>query len=395
MKQPACARCIRSRSSCSLLYPEANAPYSIADYSSGAFHESHTVTPPDELLSISISLERKQRGYHNCCEAIPFNSLSSALAAPSNLHLKDLADLELFHHFRTAVSFSLSSIAPKQQVWQFPVSREALKFEFLMHAILALAAANLMSLHCDQRQFYEKIAKTHQNIAFQSSLPYFQDITPTNCHALFAFSNIVAPLTSAFIHGSISTLRSDSLDMILDFFSLLRGIQILLRCAPDWITEGPLAELVNHDWNPPQRPLPVDVKAAFQSLDLQNEEISTDSEDPQLYASPIRLLKKAFQTYQIIAEEPGMVLIWPIVVPESYIAAIKRREPFALVILAHFSVLLHGVHNCWWLEGRGAGLIETIARVLPSEWLPSIQWPLAVDRENWKQPVDKRRDECL
>ena len=382
MKQPACARCTRGRSKCSFQFSEENTPYSISDASSIILHENSTPTPPNEPSPTPFSWERQPPVYFTRCESISNNPLSSALAAPSNLWLKDLSELELFDHYRTLVSFSLSNISQKQQVWRFPVLREALNFEFLMHAILALAAASLMNIHPIQRPKYEAMAKSHQTIAFQLSLPYFQKLSSANCNALFAFSNIVAPLTSAFLYDSISMVRADSLDMILDFFSVLRGIHILLECASDWIKEGPLAELLNRDWSPPERKLPQDVTGVFQYLHRKNQKVNTNADDLAVYASVILLLQKAFRTYHIIAEEPGMVLIWPINVPESYIAAIKRREPLALVILAHYSVLLHSIHDCWWLEGRGAGLLKTISQALPEEWLSSVRWPLEVVHEN-------------
>ena len=48
----------------------------------------------------------------------------------------------------------------------------------------------------------------------------------------------------------------------------------------------------------------------------------------------------------------------------------------ALVILAHYAVLLHDVRSQWWAAGRGKQLVKSIQRELSDQWKSAVQWPM-------------------
>lgn len=53
---------------------------------------------------------------------------------------------------------------------------------------------------------------------------------------------------------------------------------------------------------------------------------------------------------------------------------IYERDERALVILAHYCVLLKKVDHVWYLKGLGKGLLESIWEVLGEEWRPWVRW---------------------
>ena len=55
----------------------------------------------------------------------------------------------------------------------------------------------------------------------------------------------------------------------------------------------------------------------------------------------------------------------------------------ALVILAHFAVLLHCVSAQWWAGERGKRLAEAIEQELNDEWKPAVQWPIDAIQGAW------------
>ena len=162
----------------------------------------------------------------------------------------------------------------------------------------------------------------------------------------------------------------------------------MLKSASEWIANGSLAQLISYDWHPTMFPLREDVKNTFERLEERNEETSEDPATCQMYTLAIRGLRKAFQTCQVISEEPGLVFSWPVLILDTYIAAIRMREPMALTILGHYAVLLHSVNSQWWLEGRGSFLIETICPQLPRDWLPFVAWPRGIIQKSWDGMVD-------
>ena len=290
------------------------------------------------------------------------------------------------HHYSTVTCFFIVQISSKQRTWQVAIPKEAVSHEFLMHALLALAAVHLMYNSPKQRHAYEEAATRHQYLALTSPIPFLHNITRTNCHALFALSNVVSVLN--LVYPSSTGLQSDPLDNILDFFVVIRGVKTVLKSASEWIANGSLAQLISYDWHPTMFPLREDVKNTFERLEERNEETSEDPATCQMYTLAIRGLRKAFQTCQVISEEPGLVFSWPVLVLDTYIAAIRMREPMALAILGHYAVLLHSVNSQWWLEGRGSFLIETICQQLPRDWLPFVAWPRGIIQKSWDGMVD-------
>ncbi len=294
-----------------------------------------------------------------------------------------LLDLELLHQFTTVTCFSLSNIPSKQNIWQVDVPREAMSHQFLLHALLAIAAVHLMYLSPTERHLYEKAASNHRNLALSMSIPALNKVTPDNCHALFALSCVISVLAFAFPHREQLSLPSTPVDDILSVFVLIRGVQTVLQSAQEWITKGPLRALIGYDWNPTASPLPKDMTIAFEKLFEKNER---DTPDPTIranYNSTIQGLKKAFEIHTVVGGEPGLIFTWLVIVQASYIAQLEKKDPIALAILAHYAVIIHSSDSQWWIEGRGAQLFEAIYRILPPEWLPAVELPRKIVTIGW------------
>lgn len=307
--------------------------------------------------------------------------LGSMTPTSSQLSLKDL---ELLHHYTTVACPSLSNILSKQQTWQIAVPREALSYDFLMHALLALAAVHLMHVNPERRPIYVQEALKHQSLALKSSLPSLHNVTPSNCHALFALSSIVAVLNFVFPYPRADTLASSPLDDVIEFFFLIRGVKTVQKSASAWISKGPLAQLMRYDWDPALNSLPEDVKLAFDRLGETNDAATTDLQDHQMYNMAIEDLRISFQSHKLISNEPALVFIWPVVVESTFLTRLKQREPIPLAILAHYSVLLHTVKGRWWSAGRGSQLMEIIYHILPPEWRSVLDWPREAISKSWQ-----------
>ena len=314
----------------------------------------------------------------------------AAIKAPLGLQVPitsqlSLLDLELMHHYSTVTCFELSKVPAKHPTWQTAVPREALTYHFLMHALLAISAVHLMYLCPSKQHIYEEAATRHRNRALTTSIPFLNNITPINCHALFALSNIISVLSLIFPHPSPPSslgLSSDPLNTTLEFFMVIRGVKTILSSAQEWIAHGPLYTFTQHNWEPSLAPLPNNAMAAFERLERKVEETVEEPALCEAYGEAIQKLKKAFQTDEVIRDEPGLALIWPVVVPERYITELSNRMPMAVTILGYYAVLLHSNSGPWWLEGRGRILLEAVCEVLPSEWLPAVDWPRETIEKN-------------
>ena len=369
--RPACSRCVKSCAQCSLVELQPSGLPLVNPGSEGSESLSPTAELGLGLLEVSSSHFRRS------------SSRDAAIEAPLGLHIPitsqlNLLDLELMHHYSTVTCFEISKVPAKHPTWQTAVPREALTYHFLMHALLAISAVHLMYLYPSKQHIYEAAATRHRNQALTTSIPFLNNINPVNCHALFALSNMVSVLSLIFPHPSPpsgSGLPSDPLDTTLEFFTVIRGVKTVLSSAQEWIAQGPFATFTEHNWEPSLAPLANDVIAAFERLEKRVEETAEEPALCEAYAGAIQRLKVAFQTDEVIRDEPGLVFIWPVVVPERYVTELSNRTPMALAILGHYAVLLHSNNGPWWLEGRGRLLLEAVCQVLPSEWLSAVDWP--------------------
>lgn len=295
----------------------------------------------------------------------------------------NLLDVELLHYYTTVTCFSLSSRPSKQQIWQIAVPREAASHQFLLHALLSIAAVNLKYLHPTKRRFYERAASTHRNLALSTSIHALHEVTPSNCHALFALSCVVSVLAFAFPHREQLALPSTPVDDMLSVFVLIRGVKTVLHSAQEWIAHGALGALTGNDWDPTTSPLPGEMNSAFDKLSDRNERDTPDPSIREMYNSTIEGLKKAFEIHAVVRGESGFIFTWLVMVQASYVAQLEKKDPMALVILAHYAVLLHSSDGQWWIGGRGAQLLEAIYQTLPPEWLSAVEFPWEVVARGW------------
>lgn len=201
-------------------------------------------------------------------------------------------------------------------------------------------------------------------------------MNPTNCHALFATSGLLAILAFA-LQSPLAAIPSCPLDDVCDFFILIRGIKTVLRGAYfDRIRKGKLKALLDHDWHPPVKQLRGDAERAFHRLGNLNITAVGDPDHQETYDAVLHSLRRAFETHSVFQHEESLVLgIWTASLSSLYISLVRSREPMALMILALYGVLLHDIKGIWWSEGRGARLIQAVRHSLPTTWRSELQWP--------------------
>ncbi|CAD6563533.1 MAG: hypothetical protein ASARMPRED_000022 [Alectoria sarmentosa] len=386
-KQPACGKCVRLDSRCSFLDSNtSNTPSLLGSTSAPAPNSKGVFFPSGETFTNPF-FGSSLNGIHG-----PLYGLNGHIALKS-VYVPTRLDLELLHHFTTITCFSLSNIPSKQQIWQVAVPREAMSHEFLLHALLAIAAVNLMYLDPAQRHLYERVAANHRNLALSTSISALNDVTPNNCHALFALSCVIPVLAFAFPHKEQLALPSTPVDDILNVFVLIRGVKTVLHSAQEWITRGALGGLIGYNWNSKMSPLPKDMSTSLQLLSEKNERDTPDASMRELYDSTIRGLKRAFEIHTVVRGESGLIFTWLVMAQASYIAQLEKKDPMALVILAHYAFLVYSSDGQWWIQGRGAQLFEAIYRILPPIWLSAVEWPRQAVSRDWNWTTDLVRAE--
>lgn len=243
-----------------------------------------------------------------------------------------------------------------------------------------VAASSTTSNH-----YYAILANSHRQLALQKALSPLSRISPANCHALFAFAGVIALSAFASPTDSGPNATASPVDKILEFFPLIRGIQTVIRSALPWIAEGSMNPMMNRQWDrlkfePESMPsnLSPIVGAQLHALQELNRRSMPKNDEAACFANAIDRLVSIFETYKIIAEDRSLVFVWTVSISDEFVLALQCRKPMALVILAHYAILLHSVNERWWARERGAELIRAIHQELPQEWKSAVAWPMQV-----------------
>lgn len=72
------------------------------------------------------------------------------------------------------------------------------------------------------------------------------------------------------------------------------------------------------------------------------------------------------------------IIAWPVRVSDEYFDALVARRPEALIIFAHFAVLLHNIRDSWLSCDSGLYLIQSINAFLGPGWEEWMAFPNSV-----------------
>jgi hypothetical protein len=298
----------------------------------------------------------------------------------SDLHLHDL---ELMHHYSTVSYNTISEKESFAAPFQTVVPKIALSHPFLMHGLLALSALHLIQLNkgSDRCKTYVELATSHQTLALALFRKELNNINPSNCQAMFAFSSIATILAFAFAQSTgVQSLAP--IDEMLQISNLCRGIFEILQTAREWIKNSWVADLLAFTRRSELRSIPEAVRgnlSLVSKLNADMERTGFSVDEKAACEDAISELSVSFE--QIYSGFDGITVFrWPIMVKPLYISLLRDRRPMALVVLAHYCILLHTLDDRWWLKGWTHQLLHSIYNLLDSSWRESIRWPIEAIR---------------
>lgn len=293
-----------------------------------------------------------------------------------------MGDLELLHQFVTSTCYTTSNRTESHNLWRITVPQEGFHHDFLMRGILAIAAHHLSHLRPDRAADYQNIAHSHQDVALSTFQTAITNMNETNCHAFFALSSLIVVYAFASPRkpGTLA-LTDDSQDSPgkASWLPMIRGVNSILQQVWPWVESGPLRGLLQ-----PGVINTLDIRlpkpAAHQLKELAGlcETAEGGEEAVAAYRDAVRALQKCYAkifTRASVECEVGTAFTWPVEVPDKFIQLLNARAPEALVILAHYCVVLHHLDDYWWMTGWAAHVMGNIYSELNESWREWIQWP--------------------
>lgn len=271
-----------------------------------------------------------------------------------------LSELELLHQWHVATARSLVDEGHLEDVVRIEVPREALNYPFLMHSVLAVSALHLSyTCSAERCQSYKETAIRHNNLSLTLCTPLLSNVTPENCHALFAFSCLTAVFAFG-VQGRDGLSSAQGLIDVVEVFKMVRGVASVVQQSRAWIEQGGMRQLL--------RIGKLGKRAAGTIYDRELcSHLGTFIEEQLEHQEPCFqhnvdskavILHSAKELLQVLnmyitIEDPNAILAWPVLLDAQFLDLLLQVEPTALITLAYYGTALHLLFDNWWLDGWG------------------------------------------
>ncbi|KAI5300658.1 hypothetical protein KEM56_002292 [Ascosphaera pollenicola] len=335
----------------------------------------------------------------------------AAAAEPFGPSKLAVADLRLLHHFTLYASQELGQPFHDVIRWQDGVVNLAFDHHFLLRGILAVSALHLATARRDE---YPSDLLLQSAIHMDAALGEFRGLlqnTPDSKQMYDAIF-LLACLLAVHGFGSLKTQpASDPIDAFIHCAGLIQGAK-LVTVPHNWATlkRDDISALVSISrrqrqpviYEKPEicllreritaMPLPspplLPHAAAFgpvtengsPALVPSAAKLDIDTEiDRMVYLRTIDELNETFSDIESCGPQKpfaiGLMCAWPASLSDSFMELLSRRRPLALVILAHFAVLLRNHESSWFLDGWDRKLLDAVEKAIPPGFEVFLAWP--------------------
>ncbi|TGO60950.1 hypothetical protein BCON_0031g00280 [Botryotinia convoluta] len=283
--------------------------------------------------------------------------------------------LELFQHFYDDRSFlwdgQFRDHTPR-------IIKHAHRAPFLMYELLACSALHLSIICPDQFQFYHDESTILQQQSIKMFNESVQEVHDENLIPAFVYSGI---LGLHFFVDTFSMPGSDLnqfIDKLVQAIKLMRGVRVCFTGWWDVLRESEIRELLQ-----------------FGDADMEHTDEFVDHllalqeklpEIPGMEEAELEVLHGAIHQLKWVyvsslfdihngTPRPRMITTWPITLAVEYTDLLDQRRPGALIVLAHFSILLHVCREYWAVGNAGKFLLAVVETYLGRDWEAWLEWP--------------------
>ncbi|KAG4440421.1 hypothetical protein IFR05_004114 [Cadophora sp. M221] len=321
----------------------------------------------------------------------PTPTLAARSASSGSLSSWTLEDLDLLRHFRTSTCLDLSQSPESRRLWQTTIPEMACSHPFLKYGILALSALHLSYLRVPEREKYQLKAASYQSKAIPLYCSGIANVDEVTCHPLVAFSKLllIHCYASEEQDEKLALARSGNRSELLDWLWVIRGSCNIFHDTWQYMMNGPLSPLLQETIFPEYlAPAPENTEHSqrlgllsaipFAGNGKPQPPMSTKSSQSPIPAA-LEALSSAFPKVQTAQSHSVYtfciaVRLWPAQVSSDYLALLKKKDPAALVLLAHYCVLLEPFDSSWYMQGFSKRLLLRIYDQLDPEWRHWVQW---------------------
>ena len=281
------------------------------------------------------------------------------------------------HQYTASTCFTLGGFYTDtlRHTWQILVPQEAFRHPFLLHSLLSITALHKLFLgEADNPTMCLQSALHHRQLALTSSKSAMSNPTNANQDALYTFSALTNHIAWALPFAAGSGKLQDPIAEIAQIMALTRGSTFFAQENFEGRREK-IAPPVRKGFLSSTAAIPEDIQAQLDILSEESHILGEAESSGALCLKAIEVLALCFRNTVDNEEEPAVVLCWLAMIPRDFAVLLVERQDLALVILAHYAVLLYGLRDVWWCKGWGVELVGFISRSLEGRWLELVEWP--------------------
>ncbi|KZL83590.1 hypothetical protein CI238_06001 [Colletotrichum incanum] len=296
------------------------------------------------------------------------------------LNEDSLADLELLEYWHRHPVANDSSDAMRHV--QYDYVRLGFSHHYLLNSILAVAALQLFSEDRSGVKWYAR-AVAHQQAAISRARPHFQLLDEAHSRALLGFSAFTSMYAAAE-----PVLRPARMFSPQTQFNpveeLIHGLRFG-RCTRAFVQQKFGPQITSDAWllvnfGSSHLEFAQDLEVSFPQLALLQDCIEDRCNGRQraVCLHAVKLLFHNIATFLRNPENPGHIMQvwgWGLEVQEVFLDMCSEQHAVALIILAHFPVLMSFKTGHWCTRNWPGILFEHIVRVLGDEWEDVLKWP--------------------
>ncbi|KAE8448284.1 hypothetical protein EG329_009715 [Mollisiaceae sp. DMI_Dod_QoI] len=307
------------------------------------------------------------------------------LGLKSNNISLDEKDAVLLQHYITHTAATIATDPATLKLWQKAVPHLAHSHPFLLHGLLALSALHLAHTTPSDSALHSQYllsAITHQETAMPIFRSSIAAVTPETSHAVFIFSHLLVLYCFASESQDERLLiLSPTPDLLPIWLQFLRaGCRLLCHVWGD-LEAGPVKALASA-WDIPELELDGGrtpfVEDLLSHIPLSKTEDAWSEDENKVYTDTAILLGRAFtnRALDIAFTTWDALRIWPMCISKEYMEMLRNQHPGALILLAHYCVLLKNIEGNWYFDGRATGLLRSVLGCLDQKWMKAVKWPI-------------------
>ncbi|KAI1801522.1 hypothetical protein F4811DRAFT_459973 [Daldinia bambusicola] len=344
----------------------------------------------------SLSMRPKSNAVVRCPNSVErprgdLGALCASYGGPSRL-----LELELMNQWSTHTYKSFCSMQEDVDYLQGILPRSALNYDFMLNCLFAISSLHIArTVEEANSRKYVNAALEYYNRGSTSFRFHLGNMNAENCHVLYMFSAVAIA-----VHLSIPQQSTSMLDLASVAFDLVNGSTSIGMLGMPWLLNSafPLRIMLTR-MGASKDLIDPDVQAALGRLNVLNDQQhasapkpidSIQEEGTILIVHDHELYQAVIQSLEICyAEEAagnleGFGSGFPGFAGKKFSSLVGRRDPFALLIVLHWTILLNEVNSrFWWLQSTAAPLGQDIADFLRNshpnlaiEWADAISWAL-------------------